>query len=81
MSILDFFDFISNSVMMPLAAICTCGFVLKVAGLEVIKEEVKLSSEFRLEKAYNICIRYLAIPCLALILGSSILKAFGIITI
>lgn len=42
MQFLDFFDFITNSVMMPLAAIATCLLVSKVIGLDKIDEEVTL---------------------------------------
>lgn len=38
MSILDFFDFLTNSLMMPLAALATCLLVTRVAGLDKIIE-------------------------------------------
>ena len=37
---LDFFDFLTNSVMMPIAAITTCLLVSRVIGVEKIEEEV-----------------------------------------
>ena len=40
MQFLDFFDFLTNSVMMPIAAIATCLFVSRVVGVKRIEEEV-----------------------------------------
>ena len=34
MQFLDFFDFLTNSVMMPIAAIATCLLISKVVGIE-----------------------------------------------
>lgn len=81
MSILDFFDFITNSVMMPIAAFFICILVIKAVGLDKISEEVRLSSQFKREKAYRFLIRGLVPIGLLVILVSSVLNAFGIITI
>ena len=43
MQFLDFFDFLTNSVMMPIAAITTCLLVSRVIGVKKIEEEVTLS--------------------------------------
>lgn len=40
MQFLDFFDFLTNSVMMPIAAIAICLFVSKVVGLQKMEEEI-----------------------------------------
>ena len=40
MQFLDFFDFITNSVMMPIAAIATCLLVSKIVGVDKIEEEI-----------------------------------------
>ena len=40
MQFLDFFDFLTNSVMMPIAAIATCLLVSRVVGIQRIEEEV-----------------------------------------
>ena len=40
MQFLDFFDFLTNSVMMPIAAFTTCLLVSKVIGVKKIEEEV-----------------------------------------
>lgn len=81
MSILDFFDFISNSVIMPIVAFLTCIFVGYVIGTKTISEEVKLSSRFRREKLFVVVIKYVAPVCIVLILASSVLNSLGIIKI
>ena len=81
MSILDFFDFITNSVMMPIAAIFICALVIKAVGLDKISEEVRISSPFKRERAYRFFVRYLVPVGLLVILVSSVLNAFGIISI
>ena len=40
MQFLDFFDFLTNSVMMPIAAISICLLVSRVAGIAAIEQEV-----------------------------------------
>ena len=81
MAILDFFDFLTNSIMMPVAAFMTCLLVVRVAGTRVIEEEVTISSRFRMKKMYNFVIRYLAPVFLVIILISSVLNVFGVIRI
>ncbi len=81
MSILDFFDFTTNSIMMPISALFTCILILRVVGCDKIAEEVKLSSKFKRQGLYNIVIKYLAPVCLLIIFASSIASAFGWITI
>lgn len=81
MSILDFFDFLSNSVLMPIVALLTCIFVGWVLKTKVIADEVKSSAPFRLEKLHHVVIRYIAPFFLIAILVSSILSAMGWISI
>ena len=82
MQFLDFFDFLTNSVMMPIAAFATCILVSKVIGLNKIEEEV-LNGEgkFRRKKIFNFMIKYLCPIFATIILLSSIANAFGLITI
>ena len=40
MQFLDFFDFLTNSVMMPIAAIATCLLISRVVGTKKIEDEV-----------------------------------------
>lgn len=77
MSILDFFDFLTNSVMMPIAALATCVLILRVVGLKRIAEEVRISSQFKRQNMYNFCMKYIAPVFLVIILLSSIANVFG----
>ena len=81
MSVLDFFDFISNSVLMPIVALMTCLFVSLVVKTQLISDEVKLSSPFKREKLFVVVIRYVAPVFIVLILVSSVMNAMGWITI
>lgn len=78
MTLLDFFDFISNSVLMPVVALLTCLFVGWAIGVKTISEEVRFSSVFKREKLFGVMIRYIAPVCIVLILISSILNALGV---
>lgn len=81
LQILDFFDFISNNVLMPIVALLTCIFVGYVVGTKVVADEVKLSSKFRREKLFKVMIKYIAPVFLVIILVSSVLDVFGVITL
>jgi Na+-dependent transporters of the SNF family len=81
MQILDFFDFLTNSVMMPVSALFTCLLVIRVIGFEGIAREVKLSSQFRRQPMYYFITKYIAPVFLLIILASSVAAAFGLITI
>ena len=78
---LDFFDFISNSVLMPIVALLTCIFVGYVIKPKTIIEEVELNSAFKKKKLFEVIIKYVAPICIVLILVSSVLDAFGIFKI
>lgn len=78
---LDLFDFISNSIMMPIAGIITCVFIVRVVTRKVIGEEVRLSSKFKWNGMYNIFIKYIAPVILTLILINSILTFLGIVSL
>lgn len=78
MQFLDFFDFLTNSVMMPIAAIATCLLVSKVMGVKKIEEEMLLGDgTFRRKKIFNFMIQYLCPIFAAIILISSVANAFG----
>lgn len=81
LSFLDFFDFLSNAVLMPLTALAICLFVWRVLGIQVIVDEVELSSPFKRKRLYTITIKYIAPVLLVSILISSILNAFQIINL
>ena len=81
MDILSFFDFLTNSVMMPISAAAICILILKATGIKAIEDEICISSKFRRRKVFRFVLRYLSIALLAVILISSIADAFGLIKI
>ena len=80
MDILSFFDFITNSVIMPIVAILTCIVVCYVIKPKAIVEEVELSGKFKLKGLFKGMI-YVAPLLLAVILVFAILEGFGIVTV
>ena len=81
MQFLDFFDFLTNSVMMPIAAIATCLLVSRVIGVDRIEEEMtQEGSTFRRKKIFVMMIKYLCPVFAAIILISSVMNAFGLIS-
>ena len=81
MQVLDFLDFISNSVMMPIAALAICILVVRNIGLKTMADEFERNSAFKRKPVYNFSMKYLAPFALVVILISSVLRAFGIISI
>ena len=77
-SFLDFFDFISNSVLMPIVAFLTCIFVGYVIKPKTLTDEIESSGDFKRKKMFVVIIKYIAPVCIILILVSSILDAMGI---
>ncbi len=78
---LDFFDFISNSVLMPIVALLTCIFVGYVIKPKTLIEEAEASAKFKEKKLFTVIIKYVAPICIVLILGFSVLEAFGIVKV
>jgi len=81
MSILDFFDFASNSVLMPIVALLTCIFIGHVTGTKLISDEVESSGTFKRKKMFEVLIRYVAPIIIILILLSSVANGMGWIVI
>ena len=78
MQFLDFFDFLTNSVMMPIAALMTSLFVSKVVGVDRMEEEIRHGeSKFRRKKIFVVMIKYLCPIFAIIILVSSVANAFG----
>ena len=78
MQFLDFFDFLTNSVMMPIAALATCLLISRVIGVKKIEEEVTLEGgSFKRKKIFNFMIKNLCPIFAAIILFSSVANAFG----
>lgn len=82
MEFLDFFDFATNSVMMPIAAITTCLLVSRVIGIQKIEDEVTAENgTFHRKKIFYFMSKYLCPIFAAIILISSVANAFGWISI
>lgn len=83
MGFLDFFDFISNSVIMPIVAFITCILVGHVVGTKIIVDEVKAEGGvFRREKLHSVMIKWIAPILLVVILSTEIAsKLFGLFKI
>ena len=80
LSILDFLDFVSNSVLMPIVGMMTCilvGFVLKP---DLIISEVELNGPFKMKKFYAVMVKWIAPICIFAILISSVLETLGVIS-
>lgn len=71
--ILDFFDFISNNIAMPVVAFITAIFVGYVVKPETVIEEVERNGAFKAKKMYIFMIKYVVPVCMAVILVSSLL--------
>ncbi len=78
MQFLDFFDFISNSVLMPIVAFLTCIFVGYIIKPKTLIDEIETSAPFKKKRLFTVVIKYIAPICIVLILISSVLDAFGI---
>lgn len=72
-TLLDFFDFLSNSVLMPIVAILTCIFVGWIIKPKPLVDEIEISSPFSAKKAWIVMIKYIAPILVAVILITNIL--------
>ena len=70
---LDFFDFISNNILMPIVELLTCIFIGYVVKPKIIEDEVEISGKFKSKKLYNFMIKVAAPICLVVILISSVI--------
>ena len=81
MQFLDFFDFFSNNLLMPVVALITSIFVGFFIKPDTIITEVEISEKFKFKGIFKVVIRYVAPICILTILASSILSAFGLLSI
>ena len=81
MQFLDLFDFISNSILMPIAAILTCIFVGYIVKPKAVIEEIEESAPFKAKKMFCVIIKYIAPIFLVVILVSSVLEVTGVLKI
>lgn len=78
MQFLDLFDFLTNSVMMPIAAFMTSILVSRVVGVNRIEEEIiHGESAFRRKRVFIVMIKYFCPIFAIIILISSVANAFG----
>ena len=78
-SILDFLDFVSNSILLPLVGMLTCvmvGFVIKP---DAIISEVELNGPFTMKKFYVAMVKWVAPIFIFAILVSSVLEGLGVL--
>lgn len=81
MDFLTFFDYISNSVMMPILAIATCVLAGWFMNLKDIEDEItKNGEEFKRRGIFRVMIKYIAPVFLFIILVFYTLAQFGIIS-
>jgi NSS family neurotransmitter:Na+ symporter len=80
--LLTFFDFVSNSVIMPIVAFFTCiivGFVIKP---KAIVDEVKVTDgTFKSETLFTVMIKWIAPVLILAILAFSVAEGMGWITV
>lgn len=69
---LDFFDFLSNNILMPIVALITAIFIGFFIKPETIADEIKSSGKFKLEKLFSVMIKYIVPVCMIIILISSL---------
>ncbi|MBO5024029.1 MAG: sodium-dependent transporter [Clostridia bacterium] len=79
---LDFFDFITNSVIMPIVAIITCILVGYIIEPRAVIEEVEFGgAKFKAKKLFSVMIKYVAPICIVAILIFSVLEALGVVKV
>ena len=80
MDFLTFFDYISNSVMMPIVAIGTCLLIGWFVGTKVIEDEITVNGEpFKRKAIFRVMVKYVAPVFLVVILVFYSLAQFGVI--
>lgn len=76
MNLLDMFDFATNSVLMPVSALLSTIFIAYKVGVNVLIDEVRLSSPFRAAGFFAFIFKYFVPIFIVIILVSSIIAAF-----
>jgi NSS family neurotransmitter:Na+ symporter len=78
---LDFFDFLTNSIMMPIIALATCVLISFFIKPSTIIEEVSLSGKFKQKTLFSVMIQYITPICLMVVLVFAVLEGVGVITV
>ena len=75
---LDFFDCISEGIMMPIGAMLTCIVVGWEVGPDLVKEEIEQhGNKFTMYKYFKVCVRFIAPLGLLLVLYGQLTSFFG----
>lgn len=81
MDFLTFFDYVSNSIIMPVVALGSCILIGWVVGTKVVEDEVTKNGEsFVRRQIFRVMIKYIAPVCMVIILVFYSLAQFGIIS-
>ncbi len=78
---LDFFDFISNSVLMPVVALLTCIFIGYVLKPKTVISEIEKNGKFGSKRMFVIVLKYVAPVCLVAIFAFSVMEVLGFIKV
>ncbi len=78
---LDFFDFLTNSIMMPIIALLTCILISFFIKPSTIIEEVSISGKFKQKTLFSVMIKYITPLCLVVVLVFAILEGVGVIAV
>ena len=80
MGFLDFFDFLTNAVMMPIAALAICILITKYMTVEKLEEEVEQDGHpFKRKNVFAFMIKFLCPLFAAVILVSAVANVLGFI--
>ena len=81
MPFLDFFDFLTNSIMMPISALAICFLITRHMGMDAVEEEVTLGGHpFKRKKIFRFMISYVCPIFILIILLSSLANVLGLIS-
>ena len=73
-NLLDIFDYVSNTILMPVVAFLMCIFVGHVIGTKVVTDEIEKNGEFKTKTLYVFFIRWICPILVALILAGSFIR-------
>ncbi len=79
--VLDFWDFLTNSIMMPIIAFLTCVFVAYVIKPDKIIDEIYAEGEVKRKSYFAAMLRYVVPVCLIVVFVFAVLEGIGVIAI
>lgn len=74
MRLLEMFDFVSGTILLPVVALLTCILVGYFINPHEILDEIKLSSTFKHDKLFLVMIRYFVPACIIVIICWSVIS-------